>query len=107
MREPRDPQGGADADSRGNREDAAFNVAAVILAGVDDVEPGGPAQHGPGHPERRRSERAPHGEPGADGGEGEGGAEVVVAEAGEALQEWIGVRNRSTGADNSAGHGFR
>ncbi len=43
--------------------EAAFDVEGVVLAGIDDVEAGGPEGDGGGEPENARVERTLHGDP--------------------------------------------
>ena len=85
------------ADLRRHGEHAALDVAAVVLAGVDDVEPRRPAQHRAGHPQRRRRQRPGHRDPRADGREGERRAEVIVAQPREPLQQRVGGQEQQHG----------
>ena len=70
-----------------NRPSARIEV--VILAGVDDVEAGGPEGDGGGEPENSRIERAAHGDPGGGRRDAQAEAQHQVRERGEALGERI------------------
>lgn len=80
-----DPEGSADAEALGDAMEAAFDVEGVVLAGIDDVEAGGPEGDGGGEPENARVERTLHGDPCGGGGNAEREAEHQVREVREAF----------------------
>ena len=64
MQRLRDAQRSGDAEDARHAEQPLGAIEFVILAGVDDVEAGGPEGDGGGQPEDPRIERAAHGDPG-------------------------------------------
>jgi hypothetical protein len=75
-----------------------LGVKFVVLAGVEDVEAGDPADDSRGEQQDGEAEGLGHGNPCADGGEAERRAEHVVGEVGEALGEAVTQEDGEGGA---------
>ncbi len=69
-------------------------VGVEILSGIEDVEARGPRQHGREQHPRRPPGRAGDGDPRANRGEGQGRAQVIVTQTGEALEQRIAAEKR-------------
>ena len=80
-----EPEGVADPEPPGDAAEAGLPVEVHVLAGVDDVEPGDPEQHGLGQEDRRPGEVAAQGDPGGDRRQAEREPQPEVGQAGESL----------------------
>ncbi len=89
VQEPGDDQGAAEAEALRDGPEAALDVELVVLAGVNDVEPGDPRQHGRAEEEDDGVEGPAHRDPGPDGGHAQGQAEEGVRGPGEPLREGV------------------
>src|SRR3712207_1648184 len=98
MQEARDDQGARDAEEPWHAEQAFGSVEFVVLARVDDVEPGRPERDGGGEPEDARVEVAADGDPGGRRSDAEAEAKDDVGEGckafGEGVEEYDGERDR-------------
>ena len=90
VQELRDRQRFRDAKDLRDTEQLRFAVEIEILAGVDDVESGGPCGHGGGKPENSRIERTAYRNPGCRGRYAQREAQHHVRKMREAFGERIG-----------------
>src|SRR5258705_4707041 len=65
------PESFFDAEFGGDGEGFGLEIGLIVLAGVDDVEAGGPEEGGGGHDERGEVESSFDGDPGAEEGRDE------------------------------------